>query len=390
MDETEKGQKPLFRSRGRSRRFGFISFIYGAFLFFAFAILSVFEVQSVYLVYQGIESSPNFLILGAIRILCIFCFFFGLYLYLQRLNRGQASIQLFYINQIVVRTEFFRTEHPLSANSEFYFPQIFRGFAFFKDRECPLRILPVSNSAMIRKNLTAAGIKCFSTSIILELAVFVAAAPAVYFLFWVLGEIDTRFGEFYFLLSLVFLVSPVFFYMKRYQSHSKTRRFGQMWKIFIPRKFPVVPVMLMFLGLGMFIPVQAVAPKNGAFQKIEVLETLIRKGDFKSARIQIDSVSPSAEKPYFLNLKAWFLTTVPDLSLRDYSEAVRAARAAVRIFPREHNSDTLACALYAAGEKDEGVQIAKKWNLQNRIEEFSEGKLCEDPKMISAANVSEN
>jgi serine/threonine protein kinase/tetratricopeptide (TPR) repeat protein len=76
------------------------------------------------------------------------------------------------------------------------------------------------------------------------------------------------------------------------------------------------------------------------------------KGRHREAMAEIrEAVRISRNDPQMLNYLAWLLATCPDTSLRDASEAVRLARQAVELAPKESNYwNTLGVAHYRAGD----------------------------------------
>ena len=114
-------------------------------------------------------------------------------------------------------------------------------------------------------------------------------------------------------------------------------------------------------------------------QNIRVANKLIKHGDYVNALSLLNKTNELDRFPTALNNQAWLLTTAPETTLRDYQKAeVLAEEALMKRNNVSAYADTLACAKFALGKKEEALEISKKYSLNQRLIEFQDSKLCED------------
>jgi len=153
-------------------------------------------------------------------------------------------------------------------------------------------------------------------------------------------------------------------------------------------KFQVLPILgsslLMMIGTPSVLDTHSKIDQNNHYSM-----RLIRSGQWLKAINLLDVTNQLGEFAPTLNSEAWILTTIPEVSKRDYQKAEQLAERAMENVSKMSWSqnkyesiiaDTLACTKIALGKKEEALEIAKKYYLKNRLDEFQESKLCQDSR----------
>jgi hypothetical protein len=186
------------------------------------------------------------------------------------------------------------------------------------------------------------------------------------------------------------LASALFFAMK-----SKKTKYEQ-WKVdskllyrrifWNRRGLEVVGMSILMWTTGLLSD-QPLSPID---RELRALRSAAVDGNFSEIKRRYEDLEPlRLNHGIYNNDFAWFLSVVPDVSLRDPAKAVKLAGSALVTHPSKTVRDTYVCALMANSDTVAALKYSEVFHLNDRLHEFAAGKLCADEHFAQRAVASE-
>jgi len=381
----EKNKSKLIAIARSNRRteglFGNRSLLYGLPILFAILMFVNAPFREALSLYQVYFETPWVNI--ALMIGGLFAMAFGLHRHFLAYRKISGQVLFVYEDRVVVKNRFTRLSMPIEKNTEFRY-----GNSIFKlsrirtgNKQRTLGDLNITEA--FKQKVIDAGFR---------------AEPSTWRDQYMTYAIMGLFGLSFFLVKFKFLSDEAgtFFLIgsivltgvlnKQPKAEVKVRK-NSVFRNVLFSRHSLEGLACMVLMWVMMI--QSGGPIGEIDRKIQNANQLFADSRFEEARREYENLESPERGARFKNSYAWFLTVVPDATMRNPKKAIELANQALVSFKMSATHDTLACAQMANHENDAALKTAELYKLKDRIELFKAGSLCEDKVLAKRAIASE-